>query len=180
LHIGCIYDIFPGTKTGAGKFTMKPKDAHCDASQTLRNAGLAKTTQRLAVLEKLIGAAGPLNVHDILAETSGKLKINRVTVYRILASFREGGIIREIEAGNGISYYEMACLHNPIHPHFHCRLCGCLICMPPLTLSQAWDWFTRPYNFSVESINVHIAGVCGRCREEDNRKQVASKGEILS
>jgi Fur family transcriptional regulator, ferric uptake regulator len=110
---------------------MKQKDAHCDASQTLRNAGLAKTTQRLAVLEKLIGAAGPLNVHDILAETRGTLKINRVTVYRILASFREGGIIREIEAGNGISYYEMACLHNPIHPHFHCRLCGGLICMPP-------------------------------------------------
>jgi len=156
---------------------MKRETAHCDPSQTLRNAGLAKTTQRMAVLEKLIDAAGPLNVHDILAETRGKLKINRVTIYRILASFREGGIIREIEAGSGTTYYEMACLHNPIHPHFHCRQCGSLTCMPPLTLSQAWDWLTRPSDFSVESINVHITGICGPCREKDDRNGVASKGD---
>jgi Fur family ferric uptake transcriptional regulator len=164
-------------KTGPGKPVMKGKTTHCDASQTLRNAGLAKTTQRMAVLERLINAAGPLNVRDILAETSGQMKINRVTVYRILASFRDGGIIREIEAGNGISYYEMACLHNPIHPHFHCRLCGSLLCMPPLTLSQAWDFFARPSDFAVESVNVHITGVCGLCRGKDNRNPVASGGE---
>ena len=156
---------------------MTTETAHCDPSQTLRNAGLAKTTQRMAVLEKLIDAAGPLNVHDILAETRGKLKINRVTIYRILASFREGGIIREIEAGSGTTYYEMACLHNPIHPHFHCRQCGSLTCMPPLTLSQAWDWLTRPSDFLVESINVHITGICGPCREKDDRNGVASKGD---
>jgi Fur family ferric uptake transcriptional regulator len=156
---------------------MKTETAHCDPSQTLRDAGLAKTTQRMAVLEKLIGAASPLNVRDILAETRGKLKINRVTIYRILASFREGGIIREIDAGSGTTYYEMACLHNPIHPHFHCRQCGSLICMPPLTLSQALEWLSRPYNFSVESINVHITGICGQCREMDNRNGVASKGD---
>ena len=162
---------------GSGEISMKRETAHCDPSQTLRNAGLAKTTQRMAVLEKLIDAAGPLNVHDILAETRGKLKINRVTIYRILASFREGGIIREIEAGSGTTYYEMACLHNPIHPHFHCRQCGSLTCMPPLTLSQAWDWLTRPSDFSVESINVHITGICGPCREKDDRNGVASKGD---
>jgi len=156
---------------------MKREIAHCDPSQTLRNAGLAKTTQRMAVLEKLIGAAGPLNVRDILAGTSGNLKIDRVTVYRILASFRQGGIIREIEAGSGSTYYEMACLHNPIHPHFHCRRCGSLTCMPPLTVSQALDWLTRPYNFSVESISVHITGICGPCRERDDRNGVASKGD---
>ncbi|MBE0558489.1 MAG: transcriptional repressor [Proteobacteria bacterium] len=156
---------------------MKRETAHCDPSQTLRNAGLAKTTQRMAVLEKLIGAACPLNARDILTETRGKLKINRVTIYRILASFRDGGIIREIEAGSGTTYYEMACHHNPIHPHFHCRRCGSLTCMPPLTLSQALDWLVRPYNFSVESINVHITGICGPCRERDDRNGVASKGD---
>jgi Fur family ferric uptake transcriptional regulator len=154
---------------------MKTATTHCDPSQTLRNAGLAKTPQRMAVLEKLIGAAGPLSVRDILAETHGKLNINRVTIYRILASFREGGIIRDIDAGSGTTYYEMACLHNPIHPHFHCRRCGCLICMPPLTLSQAWDWLTRPSDFLVESLNVYITGICGPCRERDNRNGVASE-----
>jgi Fur family ferric uptake transcriptional regulator len=159
---------------------MNSGTTHCDALQTLRSAGLAKTAQRMAVLERLIDAAAPLNARDILIGANGKVKINRVTVYRILASFREEGIIREIEAGNGISYYEMACLHNPIHPHFHCRRCDCLLCMPALTLSQAWDWFARPYNFSVETINVHISGICGRCREEENRNAVASEEEMPS
>jgi len=155
---------------------MTGEIGHCDPSQTLRNAGLARTSQRLAVLERLIGATGPLSVRDILAETRGTLKINRVTIYRILASFREGGIIREVETGSGTTYYEMACLHNPIHPHFHCRRCGCLACMPPLTLSQAWELFARPTHFLVESVNVHITGICGPCRESDSRNPVTSKG----
>ena len=155
---------------------MPRETTHCDPSQTLKNAGLTKTPQRMAVLERLIGAAGPLSVRDILAGTRGMLRINRVTIYRILSSFREGGIVREIDAGSGTTYYEMACHHNPIHPHFHCRRCGCLICMSPLTLSQAWDWFARPSDFSVESINVHITGICGPCREHDDRNGVASKG----
>lgn len=149
---------------------------HCDAIETLKKAGLAKTTQRMAVLERLIRAERPLNAREILQETGANLKINRVTVYRILASFRDGGIIREIEAGQGMCCYEMACLHNPIHPHFRCRRCGCIVCMPPLTLSQAWEWFARPYDFSVEGVDIQLTGLCGRCRKEDNRNTVASEG----
>ena len=156
---------------------MKASTSRCDPAETLKNAGLVRTPQRMAVLEKLIDATGPLNVRAILTGTSDRQKINRVTVYRILSSFKDGGIIREIDAGGGALYYEMACLHNPLHPHFHCRRCDRLICMPPLTLSQTWDWLTRPSDFSVESINVHITGICGVCRERENRNSVASEGD---
>jgi Fur family transcriptional regulator, ferric uptake regulator len=156
-----------------GVTSMTGETTHCDASQTLKQAGLAKTIQRMAVLESLIAAASPLSVRDILEGIRGKLKINRVTVYRILASFKEGHIIREVDAGQGSSYYEMACLHNPIHPHFNCRRCGTVLCMPPLTLSQAWDFFARPYNFSIEAVNVQITGVCSRCRETKDSNTVA-------
>lgn len=159
---------------------MTGEKTHCDASQTLKQAGLAKTTQRMAVLESLIAAASPLSVRAILEEIRGKLKINRVTVYRILASFKEGHIIREVDAGQGIGYYEMACLHNPIHPHFHCRQCGAVLCMSPLTLSQAWDFFARPYNFSIEAVNVQLTGVCSRCRESKDSNTVASNTDQSS
>ncbi|MCE5282850.1 MAG: transcriptional repressor [Deltaproteobacteria bacterium] len=147
----------------------------CDPSRTLKKAGLAKTAQRMAVLEKLIGAEAPLSVRHILEEAGKAVKINRVTVYRILTSFKKEGIVREVEAGQGSVYYEMACLHNPIHPHFNCRRCGCLLCMPPLTLSQAWDWFARPNDFTIEAVNVHITGICNHCRDTDKRNPVASK-----
>ncbi len=154
---------------------------HCDASETLSRAGLAKTAQRIAVLQDLIHAGRPLNANEIFAETrSGfhqhpfETKINRVTVYRILSSFRESGIIREIETGHGTSYFEMACVHNPVHPHFRCRRCGSILCLPPLTLTQAWDWLAQPADFSVERIDVQLIGLCVQCRQTEDSNTVAS------
>jgi Fur family transcriptional regulator, ferric uptake regulator len=152
---------------------MTGEKTHCDASRTLKQAGLAKTSQRMAVLESLIAAVAPLSVREILEGIRGKLKINRVTVYRILASFKEGGIVREVGTGQGIGYFEMACLHNPIHPHFNCRRCGAVLCLPPLTLSQAWDFLARPSTFSIEAVNVQITGICCLCRETINSNAVA-------
>ena len=150
------------------------KTEQCDASETLKKSGLAKTTQRMAVLESLIGAEHPLNVNEILEKTAGAAKINRVTVYRILSSFRDNGIIREIETGHGISSYEMACTHNPLHPHFRCRSCGCIVCLPPLTLSQAWDWLAQPTDFSVEKIDVQLIGMCAQCQQQEDSNTLAS------
>jgi Fe2+ or Zn2+ uptake regulation protein len=154
---------------------------HCDASETLKKAGLAKTSQRMAVLQDLILAERPLNAHEIFKKTQSdfhrhslEAKINRVTVYRILSSFRESGIVREIETGHGTSYYEMACVHNPVHPHFRCRHCGRIVCLPPLTLSQAWDWLAQPSNFSVERIDIQLIGLCAQCKQAENSNTVAS------
>lgn len=173
LHLNCNYAmIFCGSHEGAGGEAME--NTHCDAVETLKKAGLAKTNQRLAVLERLIRADRPLNAQEILKDAVAYLRINRVTVYRILASLRDGGVIREIESGQGMSFYEMACLHNPIHPHFRCRCCGRILCMSPLTLSQAWEWFARPYDFCVEAVDIRLTGICDRCGREDNRNTFAS------
>jgi Fe2+ or Zn2+ uptake regulation protein len=153
------------------------REGLCDASETLKRAGLAKTAQRIAVLESLIRAEHPLNAGEILAQTAGEASINRVTVYRILSSFRDSGIIREIESGHGISAYEMACTHNPVHPHFRCHNCGNIVCLPPLTLSQAWDWLAQPADFSVERIDVQLIGLCAQCKKGEDSNKVASVKE---
>jgi Fe2+ or Zn2+ uptake regulation protein len=142
---------------------MMAQTDHCNAAQTLEKAGLAKTAQRTAVLEIMLGAATPLSAADIQARLKGRQKINRVTVYRIIASLREGGVIREIETDRGGNCYEIACPHNPVHPHFKCKLCGSMICMQPLTFSQAWEWLARPYDFTIDRINVNIVGTCNTC-----------------
>jgi Fur family ferric uptake transcriptional regulator len=136
---------------------------HCNAAQTLKKAGLAKTAQRMAVLDIMLNTATPLSAAEILARLKNRQKINRVTVYRIIASLRDGGVIREIETDRGGNCYEIACPHNPIHPHFKCRICGNMTCMQPLTFSQAWEWFAKPYNFSIDRISINIAGTCNVC-----------------
>ena len=150
------------------------KQEHCDAAETLKMAGLAKTAQRMAVLDSIIHAERPLNAVEILHTVPEGIKINRVTVYRILSSFRDKNIVREIGLDHGVSHYEMACVHNPVHPHFRCRRCGRIICLPPLTLSQAWDWLSQPSDFSTERIDVQLIGLCANCRNKEQGNTVAS------
>ncbi len=152
---------------------MKTETGHCDAAQTLKKAGLARTAQRMAVLDVMLTAPSPLNAAEILARLEGRQKINRVTVYRIIASLRDGGVIREIETDRGGNCYEIACQHNPVHPHFKCRVCGNIICMQPLTFSQAWEWFAKPYKFSIDRININIAGVCNACESSGSQDRAA-------
>jgi Fur family ferric uptake transcriptional regulator len=136
----------------------------CDALQILEASKFHKTPQRVAVLNVLINSGAPLSVNDILVQISVHQKINKVTIYRILSSFKCTGIVREIETNQGANFYEMACHHNPVHPHFNCRLCGTLTCMAPLTLSQTWEWFAKPHNHSIDHININITGICSQCQ----------------
>jgi Fur family ferric uptake transcriptional regulator len=144
--------------------SMKERAEPCDALQILKASKLHKTPQRVAVLDALINSGAPLNVNDILNKICVNQKINKVTVYRILSSFKNAGIIREIETGQSTHFYEMACHHNPVHPHFNCCLCGTVACMAPLTLSQTWEWFAKAHSYSIDHININIKGVCDQCQ----------------
>jgi Fur family ferric uptake transcriptional regulator len=141
-------------------------NGHCNVAETLREAGLSQTSQRMAVLKVMIEADGPLSASDILNRTDPGQKINKVTVYRILSSFNEHRIIRELPTDQGTNLYEMACRHNPIHPHFYCKTCRTMSCLPPLTLSQALGWFAGPNAFRIEDVHVHLNGVCRKCQEQ--------------
>lgn len=92
------------------------------AEETLKQAGLQKTAQRLAVLDILTRAEQPLTAGDVFERLPGEQKVNRVTVYRILSSYTRKGIIREFESKRGIHFYERAWPLIPLHPHFNCRL----------------------------------------------------------
>lgn len=140
----------------------------------MQKAGLTSTSRRRAVLEIIIQADGPLSAADILSRTDPRQKINKVTIYRILSSFKEHRIIRELPTDQGMNLYEMACRHNPVHPHFFCKCCRTMACLPPLTLSQAMDWFTGSDAFRIDDVNVHINGICRQCREQSECKRVAN------
>lgn len=140
----------------------KPSDP-CSALVILQAAGMSKTAHRLRILDILIQAERPLTANDILERTDPRKKINKVTVYRILSSFKEEGIVREFQTDQGGNRFEMACQHNPIHPHFHCKNCRDISCLPPVTLSQVWELFSEPHNLKLESINIHMTGLCQKC-----------------
>ncbi len=146
---------------------MMDKKEHCDILQVLKDAGLSRTPQRVAVLGMLINSDRALTVIDIFVEISPYQKINKATIYRILSSFKEKGIIRDIPVSDGVNYYEMACRHNPVHAHFYCRACKKMFCLEPITLSQAWGIFSSPYGFKVDGFTLNITGLCRDCQNKE-------------
>jgi Fur family ferric uptake transcriptional regulator len=137
---------------------------HCDIHTTLQDAGLSKTSQRVAVLSALVRAYLPLSVKDILEQIGLDCRINKVTVYRTLDSLKTAGIIREIPTDHGEKFYEMACRHNPLHPHFYCRVCRNLSCLPATGITEEWLKRFRSGKESVESVVVNLSGVCTDCQ----------------
>jgi Fur family transcriptional regulator, ferric uptake regulator len=141
---------------------MKIEAQKSDEEGALREAGLRKTAQRLAVLNILNSADCPLTANDILLRLGSPQKVNRVTVYRILSSYTRKGMIREFESKRGIHYYERASSLAPSHPHFICRDCGTMICMTTFVPSDPWDQLIDQHGVSIEHIS--ISGLCRLCR----------------
>jgi len=156
LQVSCVYDIEP---------FMNRNGEFCDVYQSLKDAKLSRTPQRVAVLNILIRSDRPVSAGNILKMMDDRQKINKVTVHRILSCFKKRGIIRKIPTGNGTNYYEMACHHSPVHAHFYCTSCRIMTCLEPLTISQTWNWLARPHNFTIEGINVIITGLCENCQK---------------
>jgi Fur family ferric uptake transcriptional regulator len=77
---------------------------HIDA--VLRDAGLRASPGRAAVAEVLAGGGCLMSVQDIL----GRLRdsASTATVYRTLDLLHEHGLVRRIDAGEGIARYEPA------------------------------------------------------------------------
>lgn len=143
---------------------MDIKAKNEDALQKLQEAGLSKTPIRIAVLNILQKANTPLSISSIRTELQSKIRVNRVTIYRIISLFKQHGIIREITSSGGVNYFELSSLENPVHPHFICRNCESLFCLEPLTFSQAGQWLSRKENYVIEHIEINISGLCSGCR----------------
>lgn len=131
--------------------------------ETLRQAGIAQTRQREAVLKILQTADQPLSIAVIRERLEKQTRINKVTVYRIISLFKKQGIIRDVLSAGGAVYVEMATSDHPVHPHFSCKNCGSLACLTPLTFSQARQLMAARGNFSVEHIEINISGLCNGC-----------------
>lgn len=87
------------------------------------------------------------------------------TVYRNLKSLKEKKVIREIQNGEGKSFYEIDCeRHNPIHPHYECRECKRIYCLSPLNTPSVMDLMHYTDGFHVDMISLKFEGVCPQCR----------------
>lgn len=93
-------------------------------------------------------------------------KADKATLYRTLKTFEENKLIHSIDDGSGSAKYALcqdACECHPedLHVHFLCGKCNQTFCLNEIPIPQ----LKLPYNFSLESVNMVVKGICANCNK---------------
>jgi Fur family ferric uptake transcriptional regulator len=117
---GRCLELFKTTCLSAG-VTFPPPEQH---EQTLREAGLRVTQQRVAVLDavrRLPHADTESLIDAVRADTVG---ISHQAVYDVLRALTGAGLVRKIQPLGTVARYESRVGDN--HHHVVCRECGAI------------------------------------------------------
>jgi Fe2+ or Zn2+ uptake regulation protein len=133
----------------------------CTPESLLAEKKLKHTKQRDDVLHAIIEQDAPFcasGLHDELAEN-----MDLATIYRNIEILCHEGIIREVINENDRQYYELACVHNPEHPHFYCSRCGRIYCMKQKMGKSFHPKANIDENFIVQHTRIQFRGLCPKC-----------------
>ncbi len=140
----------------------------CDYRGMLTAKGLDPLPNRLSVLEVLGSREAPVKareIHSVLFEAHA---VNRVTVYRILdLLLKKGLVVRMGGTGHGALYALAPNENHPSHPHFHCRRCGMLQCLEPVSIRMDLKGMEHSFPGRVHEVEIRITGVCRSCLQKE-------------
>ncbi|MBD3583201.1 Fur family transcriptional regulator [Flavobacterium selenitireducens] len=126
------------------------------------------TKSKQLVLDSLKAAKSAMSqesLHEKLGDS-----VDRATIYRVLNSFWDDGIVHKIVGDDGKQYFAV-CVncgekkHQHNHFHFRCLKCGemeCLVSEVEIKLPNGYE----PHHF-----NGVISGCCANCREQTGAQQ---------
>lgn len=91
-------------------------------SDRLRDGGLRATAPRVEILAALEDLGGHRSAEEIHAELAARgSRVPRSSVYNVLTSLADAGLVLRADAGPGAVLYEAG---GRWHHHFVCRVCG--------------------------------------------------------
>ncbi|MDD9942295.1 MAG: transcriptional repressor [Myxococcales bacterium] len=154
-----------------GTFPVVAELSRDDAKEQIRAAGLRATAPRVAVLRLLASTDRPLSHTDVV-EAIGCTDWDQATLYRNLLKLVEVNLARVVSKVGGVSRYEARGDDDGahLHPHFSCRTCGCVECLPDAKLTGPVH---RRWNRSLETSELQLIGDCPGCLATQKSKQAS-------
>jgi Fur family ferric uptake transcriptional regulator len=145
----------------------------------LKSFGFRRTPQRRQLWD-VLHQEGPYltaeEIHQLIQAQSPEF--NKTTVYRILASLRDVGLVQEMQAGKGPCRYVAAVDYHG-GPQLVCDACGVVVEIEDSELSQRMSKLTKSYGFEAEEgINVVVFARCRSCAKSalsDTNEVVAER-----
>ena len=142
--------------------------------ESLRHAGLRVTASRLAVLTAVLGEGQHRDAEAIAEAARRQLgTLSTQAVYDNLHVLEEAGLVRRIQPSGHPGRYEARVGDN--HHHLVCRRCGvtadvdCAVGAAPCLEPSA------THGFAVEEAEIIFWGLCPRCRQENQTKDLDKK-----
>ena len=125
-----------------------------------------KTTQARISLLKLVEKQGrPVDSQFLIDTLQKGLRVDKVTVFRILNVLTEHGILRRLEFGEGKARYELA---TEDHHHLICQSCGSIEDISDCNIRALEQEIKNKKKFIVKLHTLEFYGLCSNCQGENN------------
>ena len=141
-----------------------------DPAAALRRVGLRVTAPRLAVLTALTTGAPHSSVDDVVVAVRERLGDGSAqTVYNVLRTFNEAGLVRRIEPAGRPGLYELRVGDN--HHHLVCRSCDAIVDVACAVGESPCLTAADDAGYEIEEAEVIYWGRCSECRSRHSRDQ---------
>ena len=128
---------------------------------------------RVAVLRLLADTDRPLS-HGEVVEAFPDGDWDQATLYRNLVALAEAGLARVASQVGGVVRYVLQDDDGDghLHPHFSCRECGDVQCLPGMGLTPPADPRWRQ---ALQDVDLQVVGRCPNCRRRRGRSSKRAK-----
>ncbi len=141
---------------------MKPVKMKSNIDKKLEQRNIKPTAMRQLVLQVLAGQKSAISLPELEHKFE---KADKATLYRTLKTFEQHRLIHSIDDGTGAIKYALCnenceCAPSDLHVHFFCTECGQTYCLKEVSIPA----INLPENFSLESVNMVVKGICPNCK----------------
>ncbi len=132
-----------------------------------RERGIPLTTQRRTVLEVLLRRSDHPTADLIFEAVKARnSRISRRTVYRVLETLAELGLIRRVHHPGAAARFDAKTYR---HHHLVCTRCNKVIDLENADLDSIALPKGKPHGFDVRDFSVQLMGICPQCRQKKTK-----------
>jgi Fur family ferric uptake transcriptional regulator len=136
------------------------------AREELRRAGYRAGAARASVIDYLGDQPCCRGAQEIHAALTGRgAKVGLASVYRVLDTLVEHGLVQRVDVGDGIVRYEPLRNDAEHHHHLVCDDCGKVERFVDPRLERAIHDVEERSGYSVSAHEVVLRGACADCRD---------------
>jgi Fur family ferric uptake transcriptional regulator len=136
-----------------------------EVQERLRQAGYRNGAARTALVDLLdtqACCASAADLHEAVRKRGRNVGL--ASVYRVLDSLLESGLVQRVDVGDGVARYEPVRTSGEHHHHLVCTGCGKVEAFTDRSLERAIHRVEETSGYAVDTHDVVLHGACADCQ----------------